>query len=87
MFLSSPVDSGDDMSSDSLGLASQEEDTSDDDAQMQGPLMRGRCRGEHENPAISHLEDSFVPAEAETRKDLQTDKSEQLPELAMVTVP
>ncbi|XP_030600869.1 uncharacterized protein zbbx isoform X2 [Archocentrus centrarchus] len=79
------VDSGDDdMSSDSLGMASQEEDTSDEDTQMQGPLMRGRSREEQENPAISHLEDSFVRAEAETKKDLQTDKSEQLPELSTV---
>ncbi|XP_030600874.1 uncharacterized protein zbbx isoform X5 [Archocentrus centrarchus] len=74
----------DDMSSDSLGMASQEEDTSDEDTQMQGPLMRGRSREEQENPAISHLEDSFVRAEAETKKDLQTDKSEQLPELSTV---
>ncbi|XP_013766131.1 uncharacterized protein zbbx isoform X3 [Pundamilia nyererei] len=76
------VDSGDDMSSDSLGLDPLEEDTSDEDSQMQGRLMRGSSR--EENPAISHLEDSFVPAETETTKDLQTDKSEELPELSMV---
>lgn len=71
------------MSSDSLGLDPLEEDTSDEDSQMQGRLMRGSSR--EENPAISHLEDSFVPAETETTKDLQTDKSEELPELSMVT--
>ncbi|XP_039478183.1 uncharacterized protein zbbx isoform X3 [Oreochromis aureus] len=76
------VDSGDDMSSDSLGLDPLEEDTSDEDSQMQGHLMRGSSR--EENPAISHLEDSFVPAETETTKDLPTDKSEELPELSMV---
>ncbi|XP_039478182.1 uncharacterized protein zbbx isoform X2 [Oreochromis aureus] len=75
------VDSGDDMSSDSLGLDPLEEDTSDEDSQMQGHLMRGSSR--EENPAISHLEDSFVPAETETTKDLPTDKSEELPELSM----
>ncbi|XP_014264136.3 uncharacterized protein zbbx isoform X2 [Maylandia zebra] len=75
------VDSGDDMSSDSLGLDPLEEDTSDEDSQMQGRLMRGSSR--EENPAISHLEDSFVPAETETTKDMQTDKSEELPELSM----
>lgn len=71
------------MSSDSLGLDPLEEDTADEDSQTRGHLMRGSSR--EENPAISHLEDSFVPAETETTKDLPTDKSEELPELSMVT--
>ncbi|CAI5694213.1 unnamed protein product [Oreochromis niloticus] len=75
------VDSCDDMSSDSLGLDPLEEDTADEDSQTRGHLMRGSSR--EENPAISHLEDSFVPAETETTKDLPTDKSEELPELSM----
>ncbi|XP_069543862.1 mucin-17 [Brachyistius frenatus] len=72
------IDSGDEMSSDSLGLAPHEDDSSDEEAQMQGRLTRERSREEQKNPAIAHQEDSFVPAEAETEKDLQTDKPEQL---------
>ncbi|XP_056297360.1 uncharacterized protein zbbx isoform X3 [Pseudoliparis swirei] len=75
------VDSGDEMSTDSLGLASYEEDSSDEEAQMHGRLTRGRSRDEQGNPAISHSEDPFVPAERE--KHLQGDEQEQLSEPSM----
>uniref|UniRef100_A0A3Q1FML4 Uncharacterized LOC110955998 n=1 Tax=Acanthochromis polyacanthus TaxID=80966 RepID=A0A3Q1FML4_9TELE len=78
------IDSGDEMSSDSLGVASREEDSSDKEAQMQGCLMRERSMEEQENPARSHLQDSFVPVEAEREKDSWTDKPEQLPEPSLV---
>lgn len=71
------------MSTDSLGLASYEEDSSDEEAQMHGRLTRGRSRDEQGNPAISHSEDPFVPAERE--KHLQGDEQEQLSEPSMVT--
>lgn len=74
------------MSSDSLGLVPHEEDSSDEEAQMQGRLTRGSSREEQQgNPAISHLEDCFVPADVEREKDLQTDEQEQLSEPSMVT--
>ncbi|XP_034557079.1 zinc finger B-box domain-containing protein 1 isoform X2 [Notolabrus celidotus] len=75
------IDSGDEMSSDSLGLAPHEEDTSDEESEelhMHGHLMRGRCReGEQRNPAISHPDDPLVDAE----------KEEQLSEPWMKTIP
>uniref|UniRef100_UPI0037E8D1FC uncharacterized protein zbbx n=1 Tax=Semicossyphus pulcher TaxID=241346 RepID=UPI0037E8D1FC len=75
------TDSGDEMSSDSLGLASHEEDSSDEEAQILTHLMRGRSREEERgNPAISHPEDSLVAAE----KQLQTDEQEQLSDPSMV---
>lgn len=74
------------MSSDSLGLAPHEEDSSDEEAQMHGRLTRGRSREDEQgNPAISHREDSFVPPDAEREKDLQTDEQEQLSEPSKVT--
>ncbi|XP_023153267.2 uncharacterized protein zbbx [Amphiprion ocellaris] len=78
------IDSEDEMSSDSLGLASRGEDLSDKEAQMQGRLRRERSMEEQENPAISHLQDSFVPVEAEREKDSWTDESEQLSEPSLV---
>lgn len=77
------ADSGDEMSSDSLGLASQ--DSSGEEAQVYGRLTRGRSREEARgNLAISHLGDPFVPAGAEIEKDLSTDEQEQLSEPSMV---
>ncbi|KAG7226091.1 hypothetical protein INR49_018702 [Caranx melampygus] len=79
------VDSGDEMSSDSLGLTPHEEGSTDEEAQMHGCLRRGRSREEEqENSAISHLGDSFVPTDAEREKYLWTDEPEQLSELSMV---
>ncbi|XP_059186406.1 uncharacterized protein zbbx [Centropristis striata] len=79
------IDSGDEMSSDSLGLAPHEEDSSDEEEQMHRRLTRGRSREEEqENPAISHPEDAFVPADADRGKDLQTDEQEQLSEPSRV---
>lgn len=79
-------DSGDEMSGDSLDLVPHEEDSSDEEAQVHGRSTRGRSREEEQdNPAMSHLEDSFVPADAEREKDLQTDEQEQLSEPSMVT--
>ncbi|XP_056229213.1 mucin-2 isoform X1 [Seriola aureovittata] len=79
------VDSGDEMSSDSLGLAPHEEDSSDEEAQMHGCLTRGKSRDEEQgNSAISHLGDSFVPTDAEREKYLRTDEPEQLSEPSMV---
>ncbi|TNN82802.1 hypothetical protein EYF80_007043 [Liparis tanakae] len=48
---------------------------------MHGRLTRGRSRDEQGNPAISHSEDPFVPAERE--KHLQGDEQEQLSEPSM----
>ncbi|XP_039648116.1 zinc finger B-box domain-containing protein 1 isoform X2 [Perca fluviatilis] len=79
------TDSSDEMSSDSLGLAPHEEDSSDEEAQMHGCFTGGRSREEEQgNPAISHTEDPFVPADADREKDLQTDEQEQLSEPSMV---
>lgn len=79
-------DSGDEMSSDSLGLAPHEEGSSDEEAQLNRRLTRGRSREEEQrNSAISHLEGSFVPTDAKREKDLQTDEPEQLSEPSMVT--
>ncbi|XP_070827240.1 uncharacterized protein [Chaetodon trifascialis] len=73
------------MSSDSLGLLPREDDSSDEEAQMHGCLTRGRSTEEQQgNPAISHLEDCFVPADVEREKDLQTDEQEQLSEPSTV---
>ncbi|XP_060902240.1 uncharacterized protein LOC132980246 isoform X1 [Labrus mixtus] len=77
------IDSGDDMSSDSLGLAPHEDDSSDEDTQMHGRLMREETREEERGYlAISYPDDSLVAAERE--KELQTDEQEQLSEPAMV---
>lgn len=74
------------MSSDSLGLTPYEEESSDEEAQMQGWLTRGRSREDEQvNPALSHQEDYFVPADTEGENDLQTDEKEQLSEASMVT--
>ncbi|GLD57129.1 zinc finger B-box domain-containing protein 1 isoform X1 [Lates japonicus] len=80
-----PVDSGDEMSSDSLGPALHEEGSSDEEAWMHGHFTRGRSREEEQgNSAISHLRDSFVPTDAEGERDLWTDEPEQLSETSMV---
>lgn len=79
-------DSGDEMSSDSLGPALHEEGSSDEEARMHGHFARGRTREEEQgNSAISHLRDSFVPTDAEGERDLWTDEPEQLSETSMVT--
>lgn len=78
-------DSGDEISSDCLDLAPHEEDSSDEEPQMHRHITRGRSRGEEQgNPAISHLRDSFVPADVEREEDFQTDESEQLSDPSMV---
>ncbi|XP_068571655.1 uncharacterized protein zbbx [Cebidichthys violaceus] len=78
------IDSGDEMSTDSLGLAPHEEDSSDEEAQLHGRLTRGGSRDEQGNPAIPHSEDPFVPADAEREKDLQTHEEEQLSNPSMM---
>ncbi|XP_034723397.1 uncharacterized protein zbbx isoform X2 [Etheostoma cragini] len=79
------TDSSDEMSSDSLGLGPHEEDSSDEEAQMHGRFTGGRSSEEEQgNPATSHTEDPFVPADADGEKDLQTDEQEQLSEPSMV---
>ncbi|XP_062275895.1 zinc finger B-box domain-containing protein 1 [Scomber scombrus] len=81
----SMIYSGDEMSTDSLGLIPHEEDSSDEEPKMHGCLARGRSREEDQgNSATSHLEDPFVPAEAEKENDVQTDEPEQLSEPSMV---
>ncbi|XP_029026322.1 uncharacterized protein zbbx isoform X2 [Betta splendens] len=78
-------DGGDEISSDCLGLALHEEDSSDEEPQMLRHVTRGRSRGEERgNPAKSHLADAFVPADAEREEDFQTDEPEQLSEPSMV---
>ncbi|XP_044059693.1 uncharacterized protein zbbx isoform X2 [Siniperca chuatsi] len=69
------IDSGDEMSSDSLDLVPHEEESSDQEAQVHGCLT---------SPTKSHQEDSFVPVDAEREKDVQTDEQEQLSEPTMV---
>ncbi|XP_034460134.1 mucin-17 isoform X2 [Hippoglossus hippoglossus] len=79
------VDSGDEMSSDSLGPAPHNEGSSDEETQMHGRLTRGRSREEERgNSVTSHLGDSFVPTDADIEKDLQTDEPEHLSEPYMV---
>ncbi|XP_062241274.1 mucin-2 [Platichthys flesus] len=79
------VDSGDEMSSDSLGLAPHNEGSSDEETQMHGRLTRGRSRKEEQwNSVTSHLGDSFVPTYADIEKDLPTDEPEHLSEPYMV---
>ncbi|XP_026221301.1 uncharacterized protein zbbx isoform X2 [Anabas testudineus] len=79
------VDSGDEISSDSLGLAPHEGDSSEKQAQMHRHTTRGRSRGEEQgNPATSYLGDSFVPADTEREEVLLTDEPEQLSEPSMV---
>ncbi|KAM8903830.1 uncharacterized protein zbbx isoform 2-T2 [Spinachia spinachia] len=70
-----PVDSGDDISTDSLGGAPHEEDSSDEEAQMHGGLGGRGSRDEH---AITDSEDPFVPAHARSEKDLPTREGVQL---------
>ncbi|KAJ4935723.1 hypothetical protein JOQ06_017251, partial [Pogonophryne albipinna] len=78
-------DSGDEMSSDSLGLDPHEEESSDEEVQMHRRLTRGRTReGKEGNPAMSHSEDPFVPEDPHRGKDLQTDEQEQLSEASVV---
>ncbi|XP_026150073.1 uncharacterized protein zbbx isoform X2 [Mastacembelus armatus] len=74
------IDSPDEMSSDSLGLAQNEGDTSDEETQ----IYRHLKREEQENLAISHLGDSFVTADKEQEINLQTDEPEQLVEPSMM---
>lgn len=69
-------DSGDEMSSDSLGLAPYEEDSSDEDTKMHRSLTRGRSS---EEALRNHA------TRAEREKDLQTDEQEQLSEPLTVT--
>ncbi|XP_041666254.1 mucin-17 isoform X2 [Cheilinus undulatus] len=77
------TDSEGEMSSDSLGLAPHEEDSSDDETQISRRLMRGAAREEERgDPAISHPDDSLVAAGRE--KELQTDGRRKLSEPAMV---
>ena len=74
------------MSTDSLGLIPHEEDSSGEEPKMYGCLARGESREEDQgNSARSHLEDPFVPVEAERENDVQTDEPEQLSEPSMVT--
>ncbi|KAF3848020.1 hypothetical protein F7725_021048 [Dissostichus mawsoni] len=79
------IDSGDEMSSDSLGLDPHEEESSDEEVQMHRRLTRGRTReGKEGNHATSHSEDPFVPEDPHRGKDLQTDEQEQLSEASVV---
>ncbi|XP_038549941.1 uncharacterized protein zbbx isoform X2 [Micropterus salmoides] len=79
------IDSGDEMSSDSLGLGPHEENSSDQEAQVHWRLTRGRSNEEEQgNPAITDQEDSFVPADAERENNFQIDEEEQLSEPIMV---
>ncbi|KAM7413362.1 hypothetical protein PAMA_020651 [Pampus argenteus] len=79
------IDNGDEMSSDSLGLAPDEEISSDEEPKMHICLARGRSREEDQgNSAISHLEDLFDPADEERENDLQSDEPEQLSEPSMM---
>ncbi|XP_036939857.1 uncharacterized protein zbbx isoform X2 [Acanthopagrus latus] len=64
------IDCGDEMSSDSLGVASHEEDSSDE-----GHSTRGRPRDEEQENSDIH---------AEGKKDFQSDEKEQLSEPLMV---
>ncbi|CAJ1065726.1 zinc finger B-box domain-containing protein 1 isoform X1 [Xyrichtys novacula] len=76
------MDSGDEISSDSLGLTPHEEESSDEEAHIHRHLMRGRCREkEQRNPGISHPDDPLVDAEKE---EFQTNEQEQLSEPTMV---
>ncbi|XP_017279440.2 uncharacterized protein zbbx [Kryptolebias marmoratus] len=78
------VDSADEMSTDSLSLAPHEDDSSGDEAQTQGRLTKKKSTEREDSAAVSHLEDFFVPAEAEIETDLQTDKPEHQSEPLMV---
>ncbi|KAI4815128.1 hypothetical protein KUCAC02_005291, partial [Chaenocephalus aceratus] len=79
------IDSGDEMSSDSLGLDPHEEESSDEEVQMHRRLTRGRTReGKEGNPATSHSEDPFVPEDPHRGKDLQADEQEQLSDASVV---
>ncbi|XP_037334101.2 uncharacterized protein zbbx isoform X2 [Pungitius pungitius] len=71
------VDSGEEISTDSLGGASHEEDSSDEEAQMHGCLASRRSRDEHS-------EDPSAPADAQREKDLPTHEKEQLSTPSMV---
>ncbi|XP_058490447.1 uncharacterized protein zbbx [Solea solea] len=74
------VDSGDEMSSDSLVLAPHVEE-----AETHGHLTRGRSREEEQqHSATSHCRDSFVHTDDEIVKGLLTDEPEQLSETSMV---
>ncbi|RVE64571.1 hypothetical protein OJAV_G00127300 [Oryzias javanicus] len=76
------VDSGDEMSSDSLSLALFEEDSSGEETQIQGHLATKKLK-EKQSSASCFQEDSFIPAEPEKEKDLLSDKPERQPELLM----
>ncbi len=74
------------MSSDSLGFAAHDKESSDEEAQIQGHLPAGRSKEEEQvHPAICHQEDSSVPADVEGENDLLTDEEEQLSETFVVT--
>lgn len=74
-------DSEDEMSSDSLNLASDEDDSSGEEAQMQESLRREKSAEKEDSAAMSQLKYVFVPAET----DLQRNKPEQQSEPLMVT--
>ncbi|XP_041851441.1 uncharacterized protein zbbx isoform X2 [Melanotaenia boesemani] len=76
------IDSGDEMSIDSLGLA--EEDSSGEETQMERRLTREKSKEENHRPVLSHLDDSFILAEVETKKDLQTEEPEKQSKSFMV---
>ncbi|KAF7668945.1 hypothetical protein LDENG_00267480 [Lucifuga dentata] len=79
------IDSDDEMSTDSLGLTLREEDSSDDEEVMTHECFercRSRDKNAKENPAVHLLGDSFVLAEPDREKDLQTDE----PELSMMVL-
>nr|XP_046244595.1 zinc finger B-box domain-containing protein 1 isoform X2 [Scatophagus argus] len=69
------IDSEDEMSSDSLGLAPHEEDSSDEEAQMHRHSTRERSREEQQGNQFIH---------AGREKAMQTDEKEQLSEPSTV---
>lgn len=72
------TDSEDEMSSDSLDLARDDENCTDED----DCLDSGRSRDDRGNPASFHLDEDFVPAHEERERDLPTDGAQQLSEPA-----
>ncbi|XP_030007103.1 zinc finger B-box domain-containing protein 1 [Sphaeramia orbicularis] len=80
-----PLDSEDEMSSDSLGLVPHEEAYLDEAAKIHQFLQRGTSKeGNRGKTATPHLEDFFVRAGEERENDLQTDEPEHLSEASMV---
>nr|XP_020456111.1 zinc finger B-box domain-containing protein 1 isoform X2 [Monopterus albus] len=76
------VNSGDEMSSDSLGLARHEGDSSEEEAQMHECLTR--YSEIQRSPAMSHLGDPFAPEDAGQGNSWQSDEPEQPPEPSMM---